>query len=114
MTMSRVQLTCSTNTSRKFINTTRNLKLQKNLELVDFVPVNESFDDYLKCLSDPKSSEVEVQQSLDKYILERKKITKEAMVKDNKKWSDILKSYDAKAFWKRQHGHMGKLLTRQR
>ena len=54
--------------------------------------------EYLKRLSDSKSSEVKIQQSLDKYILERKKITKEAMVKDNEKWSDLLKSYDAKAF----------------
>ena len=67
---------------------------------IDFAPVNESFDIYLKSLSDTKSSDYQTQLLLDRYILERKKITNEAMVKDNGRWNDILKSHDARTFWK--------------
>ena len=82
----------------------RNNKIRKNKQVttspVDFTPVNKAFDEFLKSLSDSKSSENETQLLLDQYILERKRVTKEALVMDNNKWTDVLRNNDAKAFWK--------------
>ena len=73
---------------------------QEAPDKIDFAPVNESFEEFLKYLSDPGKVEHETQLLLEKYIEERKKITKEAMVKDNDKWNEVLKSYDARTFWR--------------
>ena len=68
--------------------------------MVDFTPVNKAFDEFLKSLSDLKSTDNDTQLLLDQYISERKRLTKEAIIMDNNKWTEVLKSNDSKAFWK--------------
>ena len=73
----------------------RNNKMRNNHQIatsqVDFAPVNTAFDKFLKSLSDSKSTENETQLLLDQYILERKRITKEAFIRDSNKWTEVLK-----------------------
>ena len=78
-------------------------KVRRNNDVVnntlDFEAVNKAFGDYLKSLSN-SDAEDETQILLERYIVERKKITKEAMKRDNDKWTEVCKNNDAKAFWK--------------
>ena len=53
----------------------------------------------MKALSDNNASEDDIQGSLDRYMLARKRITQEIMKLDAQKWNDVLKSNDAKTFW---------------
>ena len=69
-------------------------------EPINFAEVNDAFEKFITSLSDSKSSDAENQALLELYIIERKKITKEALIRDNEKWKDVLTNYDAKAFWK--------------
>ena len=69
-------------------------------EPINFAEVNDAFEKFITSLSDSKSSDAENQALLELYIAERKKITKEALIKDNEKWNVVLTNYDAKAFWK--------------
>ena len=61
---------------------------------------NVAFDKFIKTLSNKDSTEGEIQAALDNYILERKAVTLKIMNLDAKKWNDILKSGDKKAFWR--------------
>ena len=82
----------------------RNNKVRINNQIaanpLDFDPVNKAFDEFLKSLSDSRSSEDETQLLLDQYISQRKRLTKEAIIRDSNKWTEVLRSNDATALWK--------------
>ena len=69
-------------------------------KVVDMSAANTAFETYMTTLSDRTASETEINAALQHYMVARKTVTRETMKIDSDKWVDVLKSNDAKVFWR--------------
>ena len=60
---------------------------------------NKAFDEYMRTIDDPKSTNEVINEKLERYKFARKALTKDVVSAETKKWNDVIQGNDSKRYW---------------